>query len=137
MTKNFRSDLEKDFATELEKRNIPYEYENMTLIIFNELKLPYYPFTFLKERIYTPDFYFEYEGRKIVIELKGYQREQDSYKHRFAHEMLSKQGYEFYVLKREGNKSNGDYDFYHQVNSMHKRKLTSKRSILKRKELTF
>ena len=63
----FRSLFERDFARDLEERNIDYEYETK--------KLSWIP----KPRVYTPDFYLpDYD---IYIETKGRFTSSDRVKH--------------------------------------------------------
>ena len=64
---NFRSEFEKDVATQLQPFGFTYE----------PFQVPY-----RIERKYTPDFVYELNGRTYLIECKGYFRAGDTQKDR-------------------------------------------------------
>ena len=64
---NFRSEFERDVATQLQPFGFSYEPFQVDYII---------------ERKYTPDFVYEKNGRTYLIECKGYFRSGDTQKYR-------------------------------------------------------
>ena len=64
---NFRSEFERDVATQLQPLGFSYEPFQVDYII---------------ERKYTPDFVYEKNGRTYLIECKGYFRAGDTQKYR-------------------------------------------------------
>lgn len=109
---NYRSNLEERFANELTKRNIEFKYEYIEFEWSPLIHLPYSPYWIINERIYTPDFYFEYKGRKIVVEVKGWNRGADNIIQRLFYRYAISQGWEYYVIVSKGSLKLGTKDFY-------------------------
>lgn len=107
-----KDSIEKRFAEGLTKRGIEFQYEPIKWVWANPLVLTYSPYSNLRERTYEPDFYFEYKGRKIFVEVKGWMRKTDSIRHRLFHHYCVKNGFEFYVVVERGSIKNGTKDFY-------------------------
>lgn len=103
--KMFRSTDEYLFAIALDKLNIKYEYEKHTIQLIE-------PYEKIRGNKYTPDFVFEYKGRVLVIEVKGFTRGGNVLTNKLARIEFAKRGYEYYVIKLAGTIKDNNKDFY-------------------------
>lgn len=65
-----RSSYESNYIDFFEKNSIPWDYEPFRIMIENEYYVSY-----------TPDFIFDYEGKRYMVEVKGYLLEE--HKHQY------------------------------------------------------
>ena len=86
---NFRSEFEKDVATQLQPFGFSYEPYQIPYVI---------------ERKYTPDFVYEQNGRTYLIECKGYFRAGDTQKYRSVKNCLSENEELIFVLMKPNQK---------------------------------
>ncbi len=105
----YRSKDEKLFAKELEKRNIPFQFEKRKFVLLEGKKTNYSNY---RQSTYTPDFIFEYDNRVIVVEIKGFSRGDNTLKNKLADYMINEEGMEYYVVKLAGTIKDNTRDFY-------------------------
>lgn len=105
----FRSPEERYFAIELEKRNIPYLYEPQSYTLVKGANTHYASY---RDTTYTPDFSFVWEDRKIIVEIKGYARGDNSLRQKLADIYFNEQGIEYYVIRLKGKKKDNTKGFY-------------------------
>ena len=86
---NFRSEFEKDVATQLQPFGFTYE----------PFQVPY-----RIERKYTPDFVYELNGRTYLIECKGYFRAGDTQKYRSIANCLGSDQELIFILMKPNQK---------------------------------
>ena len=88
---NFRSEFERDVATQLQPFGFSYE----------PFQIPY-----VIERKYTPDFVYELNGRTYLIECKGYFRAGDTQKYRSIANCLGSDQELIFILMKPNQKVN-------------------------------
>ncbi len=88
---NFRSEFERDVATQLQPFGFSYE----------PYQVPY-----RIERKYTPDFVYDYRGQTYLIECKGYFRAGDTQKYRSIANCLGSNQELIFVLMKPNQKVN-------------------------------
>jgi len=88
---NFRSEFEKDVATQLQPFGFDYE----------PYQVPY-----RIERKYTPDFVYELNGRTYLIECKGYFRAGDTQKYRAIANCIGVDQELIFILMKPNQKVN-------------------------------
>ena len=88
---NFRSEFERDVATQLQPFGFSYE----------PYQVPY-----RIERKYTPDFVYDYRGQTYLIECKGYFRAGDTQKYRSIANCLGSDQELIFVLMKPNQKVN-------------------------------
>jgi hypothetical protein len=88
---NFRSEFERDVATQLQPFGFSYE----------PYQIPY-----RIERKYTPDFVYDYRGQTYLIECKGYFRAGDTQKYRSIANCLGSDQELIFVLMKPNQKVN-------------------------------
>ena len=88
---NFRSEFERDVATQLQPFGFSYE----------PFQVPY-----RIERKYTPDFVYEYNERTYLIECKGYLRAGDTQKYRSIANCLGSDQELIFILMKPNQKVN-------------------------------
>ena len=86
---NFRSEFEKDVATQLQPFGFSYEPYQIPYVI---------------ERKYTPDFVYESNGRTYIIECKGYFRAGDTQKYRSIARSIPRTHELIFVLMKPNQK---------------------------------
>ena len=86
---NFRSEFEKDVATQLQPFGFSYEPCQIDYRV---------------ERKYTPDFVYELNGRVYYIECKGYFRSGDTQKYRAINQCLKENEELIFVLMKPNQK---------------------------------
>ena len=86
---NFRSEFEKDVATQLQPFGFSYEPYQIPYVI---------------ERKYTPDFVYEQNGRTYLIECKGYFRAGDTQKYRSIANCLGSDQELIFILMKPNQK---------------------------------
>ena len=86
---NFRSEFERDVATQLQPFGFSYEPYQIPYVI---------------ERKYTPDFVYESNGRTYIIECKGYFRAGDTQKYRAVKNCLGENEELIFVLMKPNQK---------------------------------
>jgi len=86
---NFRSEFERDVATQLQPFGFSYE----------PFQVPY-----RIERKYTPDFVYQHNERTYLIECKGYFRAGDTQKYRSVKNCLSENEELIFVLMKPNQK---------------------------------
>ena len=86
---NFRSEFEKDVATQLQPFGFSYEPCQIDYRV---------------ERKYTPDFVYELNGRVYYIECKGYFRAGDTQKYRAINQCLRENEELIFVLMKPNQK---------------------------------
>ena len=86
---NFRSEFERDVATQLQPFGFDYE----------PFQVPY-----RIERKYTPDFVYELNGRTYLIECKGYFRAGDTQKYRSIANCLGSDQELIFILMKPNQK---------------------------------
>ena len=85
----FRSEFERDVATQLQPFGFSYE----------PFQVPY-----RIERKYTPDFVYQHNGRTYLIECKGYFRAGDTQKYRSIKNCLTENEELIFVLMKPNQK---------------------------------
>ena len=88
---NFRSEFERDVATQLQPFGFSYEPFQVAYRI---------------ERKYTPDFVYEYNERTYLIECKGYFRAGDTQKYRSIANCLGSDQELIFILMKPNQKVN-------------------------------
>ena len=86
---NFRSEFERDVATQLQPFGFSYEPYQIPYVI---------------ERKYTPDFVYESNGRTYIIECKGYFRAGDTQKYRSIANCLGSDQELIFILMKPNQK---------------------------------
>lgn len=105
----FRSPDERFFAIELEKRDIPYLYEPRSYTLIKGADTHYASY---RDTTYTPDFSFVWGDRKIIVEIKGFARGDNSLRQKLADIYFNEQGIEYYVLRLKGKIKDNTKGFY-------------------------
>lgn len=105
----YRSKDEEIFANKLNSKNIKFEYEPTKYVLVKGFPTAYQNY---RDITYTPDFEFEYQGRKIIIEVKGYMQRDDSLKVKLASLYFEKRNIEYYVIRLQGSIKLGTKNFY-------------------------
>ena len=104
-----RSQNEYNFESELKKRNIKYEYEPETIIIFPEFR---HYWGKVSPITYTPDYKLYYNGRVIWVEVKGFARAEDFIKEKLAAKYFADKGEIFTMVSNFGTYETGTKAFY-------------------------
>lgn len=89
------------FAIYLELKGIEYETEPK-FIIFRAIQTSYKNY---KDTTYKPDYLLSYEGRKIIVEVKGYIAQDKTFKYNVYDRRLKElyPEYEYYIVKWAGS----------------------------------
>lgn len=118
------------FAMALEMKGIEYSYQPPKLTLHNGLKTAYAD---NKPITYTPDFLIVYNGRNILVEIKGFIPLLASFKYKIYDILINenlrdaedKPLYEYYIAKWIGSKRNNDLELYLYNQSVSKTALKS------------
>lgn len=88
------------FGAILDHLKIPYKFEPETIDLIPSLKGT---MGLYKPTQYTPDFLFELNGEKIIIETKGFMRGRDALIIKFADYTYTKKGYKYFCITQAGS----------------------------------
>lgn len=102
------------FATLLTKHNLSFTHNEERFVIDKGFvgNLKSY-----RDTTYTPDFIITIGERRLVIEIKGFKRGDNSLRFRLADRHFKALGWEFYVLEYKGSIRLGTKGFYDYSNA--------------------
>lgn len=104
---------EYEFAKACLSHGMEYKFQPETIILIEGFKGSLKNW---KDSAYTPDFELTIEGVKVIIEIKGFMRADNSLKHKLADLYYSAEDTAYFVLKWKGKISDGTKGFYDYSN---------------------
>ena len=105
----FDSKDELEFSKELTKRGLKWTYHSETIILLPPLK------TCLKNYLktsYTPDFEFEYKNKRVIVEVKGFTRNDDALRIKLASYHYHTDGKIYLTAKLSGTIKDNNKGWY-------------------------